>query len=278
MRLRWKVLLAVAGLAALSVAAYGELVLDIRVPRSPLAEVHGIHNTVSIEMADFHRAGEAMKEKYGPSAKTALQTPGARLITTVNGKVVEEGRVPAQFSDARGLFVVGPRGQLESTFPFELDPRKVPAFGERNHSVGASYLKNRFGEQLPAKYFAFSDLDATTDTCVGLSASDLGLLGALFRIEQGTFCVIFWRGASPASMLIGVTLAHGDPWMRPFTRRICRSLTSIALARIAAADRAPPPDYAGCILVDRPDRSGANETLQAHVYEVNRNAALARIH
>lgn len=65
--------------------------------------------------------------------------------------------------------------------------------------------------------------------------------------------------------------------VRPFSRRICRGLADIALDRVAATDHEPPPDYAACLLVDRPDRSGAAETLQAHVYEVRRDASLASV-
>ena len=64
--------------------------------------------------------------------------------------------------------------------------------------------------------------------------------------------------------------------MRPFTRRICRSLTSTALMRIAASDNKPPADYAACLLV-YPDRAGAAETLRVHVYEVRLDGTLARI-
>jgi hypothetical protein len=76
-------------------------------------------------------------------------------------------------------------------------------------------------------------------------------------------------------MLIGVALANGDPWMRPFSRRICSWLTTVALARVTTTDREPPPDYAACVLVDRPDRSGAAQTLEPHVYEVRRDVSLA---
>jgi hypothetical protein len=234
MRLRWKMAFSGGVLAVVGALVYGELVLDIRALRSSLAEIHAIASSITIQMADFHRAGEAMKQKYGEGAQTSLQTPGARLTTVVNGKVVEEGRLPFQFSDASGLFVVGKRGWLESTFPFRLDPRKVPRFGESSERVGA--LKSRFGKEFPARYLEYDDRATMTDTCVGLSASDFGLLGAWLKLETGTFCVMFWKGAAPASMLIGIALAEGDPWMRPFTRRICRSITSLALARIGAAD------------------------------------------
>jgi hypothetical protein len=138
-------------------------------------------------------------------------------------------------------------------------------------------LKSRFGKEFPVKYLEFDNRDAATDRCITMSPADLGWAGRLLQFQSGTFCVVFWRGASPGSMLIGVALADGDPWMRPFTRRICRWITAVALARVTATDREPPPDYAACLLVDRPDRSGAAETLQTHVYEVRRDASLAYV-
>jgi hypothetical protein len=275
MRMRWNMTIAAGAAAAMVAIAYAELVADIRAPRSSLTEMHAVGSSISIRMDDFRRAGKAMKAKYGPTAQTSLYTPGANLTTVVDSKVVEEGKLPAQFSDANGLFVVGPPGRVESTFPFRLDPRKMPGFGEKSES--AATLKGRFGKEFPARYFEFGDADAIVDTCVGLSGPDLGRLGALLQIETGTFCIVFWKGAARASMLIGIVLARGDPWMRPFAPRICRSLTAIALARVAATDREPPPDYAACLLVDRPDRTGAAETLTAHVYEVRRDATLARM-
>jgi len=270
-------LMIVAGaVAAMVAAALGEFVLDIRTPRAALAETHAISSTVSILMADYHRAIEEMKKKYGPDAETVIESQPARVITRVGGKVVAEDRSPGRFSDARGLFVVGPRGGRESIFPFQIDPHKAPAPG-RTGEPGARYLKSRFGESLPARYFDFDDRDAVTDTCVTISPADLAWLGEKLRFQGGTFCVVFWKGASPGSMLIGVALANGDPWMRPFSRRICRGLTAIALARVAATDREPPPDYAACLLVDRPHRSGAAEQLKAHVYQVRRDGTLAYV-
>ena len=54
---------------AVTAAAYGELILDIRTPHASLAEVHGITSTVSIPLGDYQ---EAMKKKYGPDADTVL--------------------------------------------------------------------------------------------------------------------------------------------------------------------------------------------------------------
>jgi hypothetical protein len=271
--MRWKWVV-VAGLAACAAAAaYGELILDIRTPHASLAEFHGITTSVAIPLGDYQ---QAMKKKYGPDADTVLTTPPARVTTTVAGKVVEEANAPSTFADARGIFVVGPPGHLESIFPFQINPRSPRRSGTNEQPI-AQMLKNRFANHFPAKYLQFDDHDFLTDRCMTLSASDLGWLGRLLRFRAGASCIVFWKGSSPSSMLIGVALADGDPWMRPFTRRVCRWFTETALARTAASDHEPLPDYAACVLVDRPDRSGAAETLQTHVYSVGRDAALAYV-
>jgi hypothetical protein len=267
MRLRWKLTLAAGVVAALAALAYAELVADIRAPRSSLAKKQEIQPGLGVTTADFQRAEDEMKRKWGPRAQTKIEASGV-LTTTVDGKVVQQSKLPAEFYDASGIFVIGRPGQLESTFPFHIDPHKDPDEAESHEPLTA--LKKRLGIE-------FNDDDAAADTCVALSSSDLGRLGTLLRFETGTFCVVYWRGASPASMLIGVVLAHGDPWMRPFSERICRSLTSIALWRVADVDRTPPPDYAGCLLVDRPDHTDVGQMLRAHVYEVRRDSTLARI-
>jgi hypothetical protein len=95
MRMRWKMTLMAGVATAMFAIAYAELVADIRTPRSSLTEMHAVGSSISIQMDDFRRAGEAMKAKYGPSAQTSLHTPGANLTTVVDGKVVEEGKLPA---------------------------------------------------------------------------------------------------------------------------------------------------------------------------------------
>ncbi|MGJ4938985.1 hypothetical protein ACQR1W_00305 [Bradyrhizobium sp. HKCCYLS1011] len=276
MRLQRKLMIVAGATAALAAAAIGELVFDLRMPRASLVEIHAITTSVSILIADYDRAVEAMKAKYGADAQTVLETQPPRLITRVGDKIVEEKRAPGQFSDARGLFVIGRQGRLESTFPFQIDPHESPAFG-RQGEPSVRYLRDRFGKKLSAQYFEFDDRDAVTDTCITMSPAELGWIGRQLSFQSGTFCVVFWKGTSPGSMLIGVALADGDPWMRPFTRRICRWITTIALQRVAATDREPAPDYAACLLVDRPNRSGADGTLRAHVYEVRRDATLAYV-
>lgn len=266
----------IGAVTAAAVVAYGELVLDIRTPRASLVQIHAITSSVSILTADYRQAVETNKKKYGPEAETAIETQPPRFVVRVGGQVVEEDTKPGTFSDARGLFVIGPPGHLESVFPFQIDPRKPPKSGTVGEP-GVQYLKSRFEKQLPAQYLEFDDRDAVTDTCIMITATDLGWLGRQLQLQSGAFCAVRWKGASPNSMLIGVTLGDGDPWMRPFSRRICRWLITTALARMATTDGKPPANYAACLLVDRPNRSGAAETLQAHVYEVHRDATLAYV-
>lgn len=274
MRWRWKMMIVAGAVAGAAAAAYSELVLDIRTPRAQVATIHAIGTNFSFQVSELATAKEAAKKKYGPGAETVLTTKPLQLVTRVDGKVVEQHRT-GQFSDAMGVFVIGPPGRLESIFPFTINPRDELA-RIKSAQPNARWLKSRFGKEFPAKYLEFDDRDVMMDRCIALSPADLGWAGQPLRFRHATFCVVFWKGASHASMLIGVALAEGDPWMRPFSRRICRGLTNIALARLGEDDREPPPDYAACLLVDRPDRSGAAEMLRAHVYEVRRNATLAR--
>ncbi len=196
MRLRWKALI---GAALVMAAAYGEFVRDIRTPRASLTEMHAITANVSVVMADYYRTVEAMKTKYGPDAQTVLITSPPRMVTNVGDKVVEQRKASIQFGEASGLFVIGPRGHPESTFPFQIDPRKAPVPGRKTEPT-ARNLKSRLGKGLPAKYLEYLEYDdrsALTDRCITLSPGDLGWIGRSLHYQSGTFCVVFWRGFTP---------------------------------------------------------------------------------
>jgi hypothetical protein len=73
--------------------------------------------------------------------------------------------------------------------------------------------------------------------------------------------------------------------MRPFSRRICRSLAALALRKLTAAS-SQAVQYAGCMLFDRAnflDGSRAQalygfpDGFQVYVYEVLRTGELALI-
>jgi len=271
MYLRGGWLIAIA-LILVAVAA-GEFIFDFSAPRSELQQMGAITSTLSFRTADYYAFKAEMEKKYGSSVETFLDLQSSRMTAKLDGKLVEDKPGPSWFSDARGFFLVGREGHL-STFPFEIDPAKPPEFG-RQGGGGVGFMKTKWGQKLPAKYLDFDDRDVVTDTCVTIASSDIGWPGQFLFLRNAAFCVQFWKGSSPGSMLVGVVVADGDPWMRPFTRRLCRWLTSRAINRVAATDREVPPDYAACVFVDRPNRPRVSEKLQGFVYEVRRDATLA---
>src|SRR5438445_10531250 len=124
MSLRWKLVI-VAVLVGMA-AIYGEFVLDIRAPRSKLAQISALGTNIFLETAALGQASEEMKKKFGADAKTVLETKPPRIITRIGDKIVNQFPAPYSFASAIGLFIVGPPGKLESIFPFRLDPNKMP--------------------------------------------------------------------------------------------------------------------------------------------------------
>ena len=278
MQLRWKVLIA-SGLVAAGV--YAELVRDIRVPASSVVQRYAVKSFVHLQLGDEYLAAqEAVKKQYGADARLAIVTGRpAHWVALVNGEKIDLRRAPSDFSHVMGVFVVGPRGSDPSTFPFEIHPLKPLTDRDRQNVPNAETLKReQIGRGIPAEYLEFDHDNASIGNCITRSSADFGPAERVLQLQGSTFCVVSWKGVSPRSMMIGVALANGDPWMRPFTRRVCRWLTTDALARLAAADHTSPPDYAGCILVDRPGRADTDErSLTARVYEVHRDGVLASI-
>jgi hypothetical protein len=278
MRLNMKSVLLALVAVVLAAAAYAELVLDVRTPRSTLVEVHLIQAIIPwhTQIPD-----KAMKAKYGQNAETNLKSGPARLVTTVDGKVVHEAPVSEMFEGVRASFEIGASGQqmgeMASTFPIWFAVPSPP-----DHS--SAMVRRR--------YFIDSDVSEKRlenyvgdGPCVVLAASDLGSVGAAVRLESVTFCVVEWTGSRRASMLIGAPLTDGGPFMRPFSRRICRSLAALALRKLTAAS-SQAVQYAGCMLFDRANFLDGSPTqalygfvdgFQVYVYEVLRTGQLALI-
>ena len=166
--------------------------------------------------------------------------------------------------DVLGIFVVGPPGATETTFPFRLAPGQDLAHLDRNLADGVrNYFEN---SGFPKNLLEFTDSDWSIDDCQSLPPGlGLGRLGEWLTLRQGTACIVTWKRA--ASMLVSVSLADGDPWLRPFSRRLCRAITEAALAAVDPGGR-DGPAYAACILIDRPARLRAPEALIEHIYSV----------
>jgi rhodanese-related sulfurtransferase len=273
MRLKMKSVVLPLVAVVLAAAADAELVLDVRTPHSTLVESHIIQAIMSWHSQNLDKA---MKAKYGPNAETNFESGPPRLVIRSDGKVVHEAPLSEMFEGVRGSFEIGASGQQTvSTFPIWFAVPSPP-----DHS--SAMVRRR--------YFVDSDVDEKRSEnyvgdgpCVVLAASDLGRVGAAVRLKSLTFCVVEWTGSRRASMLIGAALTDGGPFVRPFSRRICRSLAALALRKLTAAG-SQAVQYAGCMLFDRsgfvdgPQAVyGFVDGFQVHVYEVLRTGELALI-
>jgi hypothetical protein len=274
MRGWWTVALIVAVLAVAFPAVYAELVLDARTPRSALKYESALGVNVSYSIDEYNKLSERMQAEYGSRAETSLEFPPGKITVKLDGRVIQERRLVSELSDVVGLFVVGQAGLWHGTFPFRLAPDQSTDGIERRL---VDVLKRRFGKDLPARALAFSDNDWTIGNCMPLLPQHLGRFGPALQYKRGTACVVAWKGPRPVSMLLSVSIADGDPWMRPFTRRICRMITEAALAQAAARGGRSAPNYAGCVLADRPRRNGAAEVLSDHLHELRPDGTLALI-
>lgn len=262
-------------LVALCALAIGELVFDWWTPPSDFAQSHALGVNVGVSLVPYNKLTQEMKEKYGDRAKVSFEFPPGRTTVERDGEIVYDETPAPRLNDVIGVFMVGKRkGATDMPFPFRLAPDQDLNRVERKL---ATALRNRFGKSLPQRWLSFSDQDWSIDRCTALPAGlGLGGVGLLMRLGKGTACVVTWRRAQPVpvSMLISVSVAKGDPWMRPFSRRLCRAITDTALAQLGPGER-DRPGYAACVLADRPGRQGAQQTLSSYVYSVGPDLQLA---
>jgi hypothetical protein len=264
--------IAVVVVAALVAAGYAELVLDLRAPRVVLDEAAFV--TTHARLASGSDALDAkMKAKYGPNVQTGLQLKPPLWVATVDDKIVHREPATLTFSAAIGFIAIGSPGKIASLFPFRLELREK----QPSHRFSLEELRMWLGQvndDRISRYLDVNDAGEVDSPCVDLASSDFGWIGQLLYLRTGRFCLIDSAAGRRASALVGAVIADGDPWMRPFTGRICRGLTALALHKIAAV-RPRLPEYAACLMVDRPGRRGT-AALSFHDFAVGADGKLAR--
>ena len=273
MRLKMKSVVLPLVAVALAAAAYAELVLDVRTPRSTLVEVHLIQAIMSWNSQKLDVA------KYGPNAETKLELGPLRAVITVDGRVVHEAPLSEMFEGVRASFEIAASeqqiGVMASAFPIWF---AVPSPPDHSSAMVRRryFIDSHVSEKRLENYVG-------DGPCVVLAASDLGSVGAAVRLESVTFCVVEWTGSRRASLLIGAPLTDGGPFARLFSRRICRSLAALALRKLTAA-RSQAVQYAGCMLFDRAGFLDISEAIygfpddfQVYIYEVLPTGELALI-
>jgi hypothetical protein len=200
----------------------------------------------------------------------------AAVVAGAAAELVFDFRTPRSSLPAAGALAA------VVSFPSdEPDPPKKLAGMYGLFVVKLAQLRDRLGAEFPAGPNAY-DAGPDKNSCASRPSPELGFgrLTGLVHLRAQTYCLVRWdgalAGARPGAMLVSVTLADADPWMRPLARRACRTLTETALKSLGDAAR---PDYAACVLVDRPGRirpGDARDTFKAFVYEI-RDGALARM-
>ncbi len=267
----WAKLTLGVGAAVVLAAVGAEMVFDIRTPRSDLRSVSALAALTLTSYGDYSSKVDQARAKYGDRVHIERDEAAGKWTIALDGRVIEQGQIVVKLAGMYGLFAVPSGAAAAGVFPFSF----VPGSPTLSDIPSAKILRERF-ETFPPSFLTFATTDVALESCAAPSPSELGFgpLGPWLRIEAQAFCVVRWKGTHPSSMLITVTLANGDPWMRPFARWMCRRMTAAALKKLAAPDR-EPPTYAACILVDRPGRrrpGDAQDTFKSYVYEIRNGA------
>jgi hypothetical protein len=266
------------GLVFAGALTYGELVLDWRTPHSEQSIRFALTASTGFLIADYDRLQAAMKQKYGERVSVSVPVTGYSENKTGIAEVSLDGKVQEtqslkRLSDVYGLFLIGPDDSEPIRFPFLLAPDQYLAAIDRSL---VNKLKDHF-KRAPQVWFEFSDADWAIDRCSSLkSGLGLGIVGDLLRLQEGTSCVVKWKGKQPRSMLVFVGRADGESWLRPFSERLCRSITKTGLQRLDA-ETADGLDYAACILGDQTTKAVSQKPTFGAVYAVRRDHGLERL-
>jgi hypothetical protein len=262
-----------AAITLVGAIAYGELVGDWRIRRSEQSVRFTAGVTHGASIAEFNSLSAAMKQKYGARTDTTLHINTGIAEVTLDGKLLETHSELKRISSVYGVFVFGPDEDITMRFPFEVSADLVQA---NSNEWIADRLRKNFRKS-PAVWFEFKDTDWSFDRCIARPKDlGLGIIGKALFLRGGTYCVVSWKGEQPSTMLINVSVADGNPWMRPFVRRVCRAITEAALSRFDP-ELPDSPKYAACVLIDRPEYGSARKSLAVDVYSVGGSNKLRRM-
>ena len=260
-------------LAVVGCVVYAEFVSDWRTARSDGNARFALSVTHSLSLVSYNQLLAENKRRYGDRAETNMDLQTGVIEVKLDGRVIETRAEGKTLEGAQGIFVIGTEDKVGARFPFHIDFKSD--FSDPTRSM-VLFLKQRY-KKAPREWFEFSDADWTIDRCAALPKGfGLGILGKALDLHEGTSCVVSWNGQEPSSMLVAVGRADGDPWMRPFARRLCREMVDSALERFNP-DEAGSPKYAACILADRPGYVSAQKSLVIEVYSVEPHNQLARL-
>jgi hypothetical protein len=260
-------------LALIGFIIYAEFVRDWRTDQSDQPARFTVGVTYSLSLVNYNKLLAENKRRYGDRAETNMDFDTGTIQVILDGKAIETRAQDKTLNGVQGMFVIGTEDGVSARFPFNIEFRSD--FSNPTRSL-ALFLKQHF-KRAPREWFEFSDNDWTIDRCASLSNGfGLRFFGKALDLYEGTACVVTWKGQQPSSMLVSVGRADGDPWMRPFSRRLCRDIVDAALKRFNPGEPSSPK-YAACILADRPAYVSAQKSLVVDVYSVDPHNRLARL-
>jgi hypothetical protein len=269
----WTIGIWITAIAVVGAIVYGEFVQDWRIRRSAQSLRYAMRVMPAASIADYNRLQAAMTQKYGAGTQTILHIDTGMTEIKLDDKLLETHPELKKIGGVSGIFVFGPDNDIGTRFPFEVSADLVVATSTRWVHDNLT----RDFKRIPLAWLEFGESDWTLDRCVSRPGDlGLGVIGNVLRLHGGTYCVVSWKGKQPGVMLVSVSVADGDPWMRPFTRRICRAITDAAL-RDFDPENADSPKYAACILADRPSYVSGRKSLAIDAYSVGPDNRLARI-
>ena len=256
-------------LALAGVAVYLEFMIDIRTPLSPLAMRGALVTANKLPPETLAAATAALKAKFGNAAVVWQGSMG--INAKLNGEIVET--VPARtfFHEALGITQVADQAGAIATFPFYISPYETFTRGE---SDLLAHLKMRIGRVFPPASLDVEGDDFAIKPCRNLTVQELGMdfTARVLRLGASTICTIVWQRAPSRRMLIGIAVADGGRWIRPFARRACRMLSTAWLANVAQL-----PDYLQCLLIDDRNNQPFGSGLSTVAYEIRKDGSLARL-
>jgi hypothetical protein len=264
--------------ALLGVLAYTELVLDWRTPDANQKINFALTSNSAFLMADYNRLQAEMKQKYGERVSVSVPVTGSPANKTgvaeisLDGSILET-RSLRRLSDVYGLFVANADGSDPIRFPFRLGP------DQNLENLDRSIVKDltQHFKRVPQAWFEFTDADWTIDRCSSAkSGLGLGIVGDVLRLQEGTSCVVSWKGKQPSSMLVFVGRADGEAWLRPFSERLCRNISEAGLQRLDS-ETAGGLNYAACVLGNQATNSGSGKSLFGTVYAVRHDFGFERL-
>jgi hypothetical protein len=267
----WRVL--VVSLIVVVGAAYLEFVVDFRTPHSRLRTRAALVTNNHPEPARLAATIAALKVRYGADADIR-QLP-MHLVVARNGNFVTSLPIPSVFDGASGMTqVLDDRTGVLNTFPFAISPY------QQLDSAAPSLvpmIQMRVGRVFDGGSPDFDANDFAIRGCRTVPAADLGLrLSArILSLGGSSLCTTVSKHLPFHSMLVGVAVANGGTWIRPFARSACRILANAWLANTRQAGAALQPDYLECLLVDRPDNQPFGAGVSAFAYEVRQDGTLA---